>query len=431
MNDLNLVLSVVIFMATYVLIILEKFDRTVVALAGAVLMILTKIITQEKAFEEVDFNTLGLLISMMVIVMIMKKTGLFEYLAIRTVKAARGEPVKIIILLSLITGVLSALLDNVTTILLILPVTLSMAKDLHLNPVSFIIAEVFASNVGGTATLVGDPPNIMIGGAVGLSFMDFIINDAVIAFPLLLLTTYIFALIYKKKLVTNDTARKRIMGMNEMEAIKDIELMIKSLLVLSITMIGFVLHGVLHLESATIAISGAIVLLLLSTVGQNARVRVEKILEEVEWKTIFFFVGLFILVGGIKETGVIKMLAESVLNITEGNLVLTTLAILWVSAIASAFVDNIPFVATMIPMIKDIGVISGMNITPMWWALSLGACLGGNGTIVGASANVIALGMAEDSGQRISFGRYFKVAFPVMLLTIVIASGYLYVRYLM
>ncbi|MCX8130947.1 MAG: ArsB/NhaD family transporter [Clostridia bacterium] len=430
MKDLNLILSLVIFIVTYILIILEKVDRTVVALLGASLMVLTKIITQEHAFKEIDFNTLGLLISMMVIVMIMKKTGLFEYLAIRTVKVAKGEPLRILILLSIITGVLSAMLDNVTTILLVLPVTISIAKDLRLNPIPYIIAEIFASNVGGTATLVGDPPNIMIGGSVGLSFMDFIINDAVIAIPLLLLTTYIFALIYRKKLVTNNDAKQKIMSMDENEAIKDRGLMTKSLAVLGLTILGFVLHGTLHLESATIAIAGAVLLLLLTSVGTNAKVKVSSILEEVEWKTIFFFVGLFILVGGIRETGVIKMLAEGVLDITEGDLMLTALAILWVSAIASAFVDNIPFVATMIPMIKDIGAISGMNIAPLWWALSLGACLGGNGTIVGASANVIAIGMAEDAGHKITFGKFFKVAFPVMLLTIVISSVYLFFRYL-
>ncbi|HEX9058596.1 MAG TPA: ArsB/NhaD family transporter, partial [Clostridia bacterium] len=295
---------------------------------------------------------------------------------------------------------------------------------LRMNPVPFIITEVFASNVGGTATLIGDPPNIMIGSSVGLSFIDFIKNDAAIAIPLLFLTTYIIVLVYRKKLITSSEAKEKIMEINESECIKDKSLLIKSLAVLSITIILFLLHGILHYESATISIAGAALLLLISGV------KPEKILHEVEWKTIFFFVGLFIMVGGIKEAGIIKTLAEGVLHLTQGNLILTTMAILWVSAIASAFIDNIPFVATMIPMIKDIGAISGMNLTPLWWALSLGACLGGNGTIIGASANVIAVGMADEHGHKITFGMYFKIAFPIMILSIVVCSVYLLIFYL-
>lgn len=421
----EMIMSGVIFMSAYILIIYDKIDRTIVALSGAVLMLLVRILSQENAFKEIDFNTIGLLISMMVIVMITRRTGVFEYLAIKTVKAAGGEPIKVIIFLSIITGVLSAFLDNVTTILLIVPITISVAKDLHLNPIPFIISEIFASNVGGTATLIGDPPNIMIGGTVGLSFMDFIKNDAVIVIPLLFLTTFIFVLVYKKKLVTSKEAKEKVMMMKENETIKDLNLLKKSLIVLGLTIIGFVLHGVLHYESATIAICGAVILLLISGI------KPEKIFKEVEWKTIFFFAGLFILVGGIKETGIIKMMAEGVLGLTHGDLVLTTLAILWVSAIASAFIDNIPFVATMIPMIKDMGTISSMNLNPIWWALSLGACLGGNGTVIGASANVIATGISEEFGHKITFKRYFKVAFPIMLLTIVVCTAYLFILYLL
>lgn len=417
-------LSVIVFVVAYLLIILDKFDRTVVAMSGAVLMILLRVLEQEKAFLEIDYNTIALLISMMVIVIITRKSGVFEYLAVKTVKIGKGEPFRIIILLSIITGLLSAILDNVTTILLIIPVTLSIAKDLRINPIPFIIAEIFASNVGGTATLVGDPPNIMIAGSVGLNFMDFIKNDAVIAIPLLFLTTFIFAMIYRKKLITTEDAKKKVLEMDENSCIKDKKLLTKSTIVLFVTTIGFVLQGFLHYESATIAILGAVTLLFIS--GLNP----EKILHEVEWKTIFFFVGLFIMVGGIKETGVIKMLAEQTLNLTNGNLVLTTLSVLWLSAIASAFLDNIPFVATMIPLVKEIGVISGINLSPIWWALSLGACLGGNGTIIGASANVIASGMAEEHGQKITFKNYFKVAFPMMLLTVVIATIYLYFMHL-
>ncbi|MBN7773474.1 SLC13 family permease [Clostridium aminobutyricum] len=420
----QLILSAVIFVGAYALIIWDKIDRTIVALTGATLMIVLRIVDQESAFGYIDFNTIGLLISMMIIVMVIKRTGLFEFLAVRTVKAAKGEPIVILILLSLITGFVSAFLDNVTTILLILPITLSVAKDLKVNPVPFIISSVFASNVGGTGTLIGDPPNIMIGSAVGLTFMDFLRNLGVIIFPLLFLTTFVFALLYRKQLFTTDECKAKVMAVDEKECIKNIGLLRKSLAVLALTVVGFILHGMLHYESATIALVGAVILLFLS--GEH----IEGILKEVEWKTIFFFGGLFVMVGGIQETGIIKMIAEGVLGLTHGDIVMTTLAILWVSAIASAFVDNIPFVATMIPMIKDMGDLSGMPLEPLWWALALGACLGGNGTIIGASANVVATGMAEEAGYKITFGQYFKLAFPTMILTIVICTVYVYFAYL-
>lgn len=424
MEQLDLYISAGIFILAYVLIILDKIDRTVVALSGAALMVLFKILTQEQAFLEIDYNTLALLISMMVIVMITRRSGVFEYLAVKTVKIARGEPVRILILLSLITGVLSAFLDNVTTILLILPVTFVVASDLEINPVPFVIAEIFASNVGGTATLIGDPPNIMIGSGVGFTFMDFIINDTPVIIPMLFLTTYIFALVYKKKLKTSSENKEKVLLMDENSAIKDARLLRVSLTVLGLTILGFILHGALHLESSTIAMTGAVALLFASGL------HVEEILQEVEWKTIFFFAGLFVIVGGVKETGIIKMLAQGVLDVTKGDLLLTTMAILWVSAIASAFIDNIPFVATMIPMIKDMGALSGINLNPLWWALSLGACLGGNGTVIGASANVIATGLSEQQGYKITFIGYFKLAFPVMVLTVFICTAYLYVFYL-
>ncbi len=420
----QMVLSALIFVAAYILIIWDKFDRTVIALAGAVLMVLTGILPQEKAFEKIEYNTIALLVGMMIMVIITKRSGVFEYLAVKTVKLVKGQPVKIIIVLSLVTGLLSAVLDNVTTILLVIPVTLSIAKDLHINPVPFIISEVFASNVGGTATLIGDPPNIILGSSVGLTFMDFIKNTGAIAILLLLLCTYIMVLIYKKKLVTTEDARLKIMQTDESKLIKDKKLLIKSAFVLSLTIILFMLHGVTGYESSTVAIGGAVLLLLIS------RIRPEKVLHEIEWKTILFFIGLFVMVGGIEESGLIKELAKGVLDITNGNLTLTTLCILWVSAIASAFIDNIPFVTTMIPLVKDMGAMSGMNLGPVWWALSLGACLGGNGTLIGASANVVAAGIADEHGHKISFRQYFKVAFPVMLVSIAVCTVYLIIFYL-
>lgn len=415
-------LSILIFVAVYAFIIWDKFDRAVIALSGAVLMILIGILTQEKAFLSIDYNTITLLISMMIIVMITKRTGIFEYLAIKIVKISKAEPFLLIILLSIVTGIVSSLLDNVTTILLILPVTLNVAKDLRINSIPFIIAEVFASNVGGTATLIGDPPNIMIGSKAGLDFIDFVANDAVIAIPILIITSLCFALIYKKQLVASDDVKSMILSMNEKDYLKDVKLLRQSLGVLILVVIAFLFHSIHHLESGVIALAGAVLLLFLSGLDS------EEILREVEWKTIAFFIGLFILVGAIDSVGAIHMMANEVIRVTGGNLFFAAIAILWVSAIASAFIDNIPFVATMIPLILQLGD-AGMNIYPLWWALSLGACLGGNGTIVGASANVIAVGMAEQYGYKITFGSYFKIAFPMMLLTIAISTVYLIVAY--
>ena len=417
-------LSIAIFIAVYVLIIWDKYDRAVVAMSGAVLMILLRVLNQEEAFGAIDYNTIGLLISMMVIVMIMRRTGIFEYLAVIMVKASKADPFRLMILMAITTGILSALLDNVTTILLMLPVVLSVTKELKLNPIPFIIAAIFASNIGGTATLIGDPPNIMIGSATGLNFVDFLINDAVIAIPMLFFTSVAFALIYKKYLVADESDKKKVLELNAKDCIHDHVLLKKCIFVFVLVIVGFLLHGMLHYESGTIAIAGAVLLLFIS--GFNS----EEVLLNVEWKTIFFFTGLFILVGGIEATGVIKLLAEGVISLTDGDLLLTALAILWVSAIASAFIDNIPFVATMIPLIMEMGQLTDINIMPLWWALSLGACLGGNGTAIGASANVVAIGMADREGYRITFGSYFKVAFPMMLVTIVISTVYILFAYL-
>lgn len=416
--------SIVIFIAVYVLIIWDKFDRTLVALGGGMLMIILQILNQESAIEAVDFDTVTLLIGMMMIVMVMRRTGVFEYLAIKVLKISKADPQRLIILLSLITGVLSGLLDNVTTILLIIPVTLSVAKDLKLDPIPFIIAEIFASNIGGTATLIGDPPNIMIGSQVGFTFNDFLFNNSIIALPILLLTSILFALLYKKVLIADESVKAKVLAVNEKDAITDGPLLLKSMIVFSLVILGFIFNSVLHIESPTIALTGAIILVFLSGISS------EEILHEVEWKTIFFFIGLFILVGGIEATGVIEILAKDVLLLTHGDVFMTTLSILWVSAIASAFIDNIPFVATMIPMITEMGQLSGIDIYPLWWALSLGACLGGNGTIIGASANVVAIGIAEAQGYRITFGHFFRVAFPFMILTIIIATVYMIFRYL-
>ncbi|MEZ0536999.1 SLC13 family permease [Caldicellulosiruptoraceae bacterium PP1] len=421
-----MVFAITVFVLAYALIVSEKIHRTIVAMVGASILLIFKIVEQEYAFTKaIDFNTIGLLVGMMIIVFITKRTGVFEFIAIKSVKLSKGNPVTMLIFLSIITAVASAFLDNVTTVLLIIPIVLSITADMNISPIPFAISIIFASNVGGTATLIGDPPNIMIGSKANLSFMDFVNNLSLINFAILLVTVFLFSLIFKKKLVVDEKLKTKILKIDENQFIKDKKLLTKSLFVLGLVIVGFILHSKLGLESSIIALTGASILLLIGGV------EVKEILEEVEWTTIFFFIGLFILVAGLEVTGVIEKLAKGMLNITHGNAMLTSLVILWGSAIFSAFVDNIPFTATMIPLILDMGKLSHMDIMPLWWALSLGACLGGNGTIIGASANVVTSGLLEEKGQRLSFAEYFKYGFPMMLITIVISTVYLVLRYYM
>lgn len=414
-----------IFLGTYVLLIADKIHRTIVALCGAVLILLAGIITQERAVRAIDFNTIGLLIGMMVIVGITRRTGVFEYLAIISAKWARGEPVRIMIALATVTAVVSAFLDNVTTVLLIVPVTFAITRQLKINPVPYLFAEIIASNIGGTATLIGDPPNIMIGSATGLGFLDFVIALTPVIIVVHIANMIWLKVLYRKQLVTTPDLQKNIMDMDEKKEIKDPVLLKKSLWVIGLTIVGFILHQFLHLESATIALSGAAFLLLLT------RDNPEHALGAVEWPVIFFFTGLFVVVGALDEVGVIEYIAKKSLEITGGAMVSTGILILWLSAIASAFVDNIPFVATMIPLIQDMGRIGGIpDLNPLWWSLSLGACLGGNGTLIGASANVVVAGMAEKRGVLITFVDFTKIAFPMMLMSVAISMFYLLLRYL-
>lgn len=420
----QVVLAVGIFVITYLIIMSEKLNRTAVALVGAVVLLMFNIITQEEAVHHIDFNTIGLLIGMMIIVNIMKRSGIFEYIAIVAAKRAKGDPLKILMLFAVITAISSAFLDNVTTILLIVPVTMVITDALKISPVPILVPLILFANIGGTATLIGDPPNIMIGSATGLGFNDFMFNLAPVVIVIFTVTLLIVKLTNKKSLHVTDEQRAVIMSFDEGLAIKDSKLLKKSLIVLGLTIIGFMLHQRLGYESATVAFLGAALLLLISGINP------EEILMEVEWPTIFFFGSLFVLVGGLEMVGVIDAMAEKLLLLTKDNLFLTAMVILWGAAIASAFLDNIPFVATMIPLIKSIGVMSTMSIAPLWWALALGACLGGNGTLVGASANVIVSGMLEKHGDRLGFVEYMKVGFPMMLLSVAIASVYLVVFYL-
>ena len=421
-------LAGIIFIIMYVFIASEKINRTVVAMLGSLLMVLTGIITQEKAIHHIDFNTLGLLIGMMIIVAITGQTGVFNYIAIYAAKVAKGEPKRILIILALITAVCSAFLDNVTTVLLIVPVTISITKKLKVDPIPFLITQIIASNIGGTATLIGDPPNIMIGSAVKeLTFLAFIQNLAPIAVINLIVVVGILSFLYRKKLMAQDSLKAEIMKLEPEAEIKDRRLLKKSLGILMLTLLGFFMHQSLNLESSTIALTGGF--LLLATVGKKHNF-IESVLEKIEWGTIFFFIGLFIAVGALIETGIIKQIALYCFEITKGEVLETSLLVLWLSAIISAFLDNIPFVATMIPLIFDMGNMGIVNLEPIWWSLALGACLGGNGTIIGASANLIVAAMAAEKGHNISFVKYLKVVFPVMLLTILISTIYVYLRFL-
>jgi len=420
----HLTIAVGIFSITYMVIMSEKLHRTVVALFGAVLMLLFSVEGQEQAVHHIDANTIGLLIGMMIIVSILKRTGIFEYLAIRSAKIAEGDPWKILVMLSGITAISSALLDNVTTILLIVPVTLVITDTMKINPIPFIITETMMSNIGGTATLIGDPPNIMIGSAVGLSFLDFVINLAPVVVVVFFVNLFILKVIYKTKMLANADQKHAVMSLDEKLAINDVPLLKKGGLVMAITIAGFMLHAQLGYESATIALFGASLFLLISKIDP------EEILLEIEWTTIFFFAALFILVGALEDVGVIEFLAEKMVELTQGDIATSSVVILFGSSVASAFLDNIPFVATMIPLLQNFGLQTGGNIDVLWWSLALGACLGGNGTLVGASANVIASGIVEKHGKRLSFMEYFKVGFPLMLVSVCIAYGYIVIRYL-
>lgn len=420
--------AVVIFVVAYALIISEKVHRTIVGIFGAMLMILCGIISQETAISHIDFNTLGLLMGMMIIVNITSETGLFNFLAIWAAKKVKARPIALLVALSALTMFCSALLDNVTTVLLTVPITFSITAQLKVDVKPYLISQILASNIGGTATLIGDPPNIMIGSAVGLNFMDFIANLTGIAIIIFLVVEALLIVIYGKELKTQPELQQKVMRLNEKSQIADKALLKKCLAVIAITISLFVLHGALGLETATAALTGAGLLLLITYTRNEAMIA--KVLSKVEWLAIFFFAGLFVLVGALVETGVIKMLAAEAIKLTNGNVNATAMLILWMSAVASAFIDNIPFVATLIPLIQDMGQMGLSNLDPMWWSLALGACLGGNGTLIGASANVVVASMAAQRGRQISFIGFMKIAFPIMILTIAISSVYVWLRYL-
>lgn len=416
------IVSVIIFAVTMLAIMTERIHRTVAAITGALLLVLTGILSVDSSISYVDLNTLGVLLGMMLFVAIVKNSGIFEYIAIKTAKLAKGRPWAIMAMFMIITAVLSAFLDNVTTVLLIGPMTLAITNMLKVNPIPFFMTQILSSNIGGTATLIGDPPNIMIGSAAGLSFTDFVANTGVAVLFVMAATILCFYFIYGRKLQVTPESMEIVMNLDEKKAIKNKPLLIKSVIMIFLVVLGFVFHAQLHLESCVISLTAAAIMLL---IGKQD---IEETIASVEWTTILFFSGLFIVVGGLQETGVIQILANKLMEATNGHMALTIVIILWVSAIISSFLDNIPFVATLIPLILSMQN-SGMNVEPLWWAVSLGACLGGNGTLIGASANVVLSGISTRHGHPITFASYFKVGFPLMLVSVAISTVYLLLRF--
>lgn len=442
----DLAVGLLIFGISYLAIITERIHKTIVALCGGALMISVGVLTQEEAFYShefgIDYNVIFLLIGMMVIVNITGRTGLFEWLAIWAAKRAKARPFRMLAFLCTITAVLSAFLDNVTTVLLMAPVTLEVTKRLELNPTTFLVGEALSSNIGGTATLIGDPPNIMIGSKADLSYMDFVLMLGPPVIVIMLVFLGALWLVGGRAMRVSPGLGSMLLSMNERDAIKDRGLLLKCLWLLAATTVAFMFHQFIHLEPATIALLAASVFML---VGEGHRTGDEEAdlayLAEVEWKTIFFFIGLFILVGGLVKVGAIRFLAQQLVAVTEGNVAATTMAVLWGSGVLSAIVDNIPYVAAMNPLIVDLArtlhpditdhtaLVHQPDILPLWWALALGACLGGNGTMIGASANVVIVDLARRAGHHITFWRFFAVGFPVMIGSLLISSAYLWIRF--
>ena len=416
------IIALAIFVAVIGVIVSEKLHRAACALIGAMLLVLIGILEPKEALGFIDFNTIGVLIGMMMFVAVVKNSGLFEYLAVKSAKIAKGNPWRIMVAFMIITAVLSAFLDNVTTVLLIGPMTFSICQKLELNPVPFLMTQIISSNVGGTATLIGDPPNIMLGSAADISFLQFVIYDGPIVVITMVATVIAFKFMYGKGLSVAPEKMELIMQMNEGEMIKDRILFIKSVIMIFLVAVAFLLHDTLELKTSVIALSCAALMIMIG--GQD----VEETVHDVEWPTIVFFAFLFIVVGGLEKVGLIHMLAETLINATGSHYVILMIVILWVSAICSAVLDNIPFVATLIPLILTMEA-EGIDVWPLWWAVSIGACFGGNGTIIGASANVVLTGIAGRRGYPITFIQFLKVGAPMMLMSIVLATGYLLILF--
>lgn len=416
------IIAVAVFLIVILLIITERVHRTAAAMAGAMVLILTGVMSADKALSYIDFNTIGVLVGMMIFVAIVRRSGMFEYIAVRAAKAVHGDPWKIMVAFTLITAVLSAILDNVTTVLLVGPMSIAIARMLKIDPVPFLMGQILASNVGGTATLIGDPPNIMIGSAAHLSFMDFLDNTGFAVLFILAVLILLMKIVYEKKIELGTVDTGAIENLDPSKSITNRALMKKGIIVLICVIVGFMFHDKLGIESSVIALTAAAVMLIIG------REDVNEAIQDVEWTTILFFMSLFVVVGGLTETGIIKELASKIIDATNGHPMVTMLVLLWASALLSSILDNIPFVATLIPLILAMQA-DGIDVTSFWWAISLGACLGGNGTMIGASANVVLSDISTKHGYPITFKSYLKVGMPFMLLSIVISTVFLVVKF--
>ena len=412
-----------IFLVAYALIAIERWDRTLVALLGGFAVVALGLVDQHQAFEAIDLNVIFLLAGMMIIASTLGRTGIFDWLAIRSVRLSHGDPLRLLLILCLVTAVLSAFLDNVTTVVLMAPITLSVARRLDVSPLPYLISQILASNIGGTATLIGDPPNILIGSAAGLDFVDFLVNLAPVTVLVFVAFVAIVRVFFRGSLEVPTERREAALEQTEAGTITDRPLLARSLIVVGFTLLGFLLHSAIGIEAATVAMLGATVLMLI------ARIDPHEAFREVEWSTLFFFVGLFVLVEAIIEVGIVGSVAESLATVSGGNAMVASLGLLWVSAIASAIVDNIPYTATAIPIVHQL-IDAGLPAEPLWWSLALGACLGGNLTIVGASANIVVADVAAREGHPIRFREFFQYGSVVVLVSLVISSVYVWVRYL-
>ncbi len=416
------VIAIIVFVVVIGLIISEKVNSAAAALAGAMALVVTGVMSAHRALSYIDFNTIGLLVGMMVLVAIIRQSGLFEYVAIKAAKMVHGDPWKIMIAFILLTAILSGILDNVTTVLLVGPMTIAIAKMLEINPVPFLMTQILASNVGGTATLIGDPPNIMIGSAANLSFMDFLKNTGIAVVLVIIFMIVMMRFVYKKEIEVEGLDTSKIMNLDPDKSITDKPLLIKGVVVIVLVILGFIFHDQIGMETSVIALTAAAVMLIIGGVN------VDNAIQDVEWTTIAFFMALFVVVGGLTETGVIKQVAAVIIERTAGHPVMMMLILLWASALLSSFLNNIPFIATLIPLVLALKA-DGMDAEPLWWAISLGACLGGNGTMIGASANVVLSDISTKHGYPITFKSYLRVGMPFMLGSVFISMVFLLVKY--
>lgn len=415
-----MITALIVFILAYIAIMWDRIPGAIVSMLGATVMVTIGILSQEDAIRRIDFNTLALLCGMMIIVGLLRKEGLFEYIAIKVIKIAGGKPWSIFVALCLFTGFMSAFLDNVTTILICLPITLAVADAFRIKPLSFIIGEIFFSNLGGTATLIGDPPNILIGSRAPLGFMDFIYHNMPVILIISVFVLLFFRIVFRRDFkIVKDNAEEILSEFDETRAIENPGRTKRALIVFGLIITGFVFSRLIHLELGTIALGGAFLTLLVTKPGQ-----IDEFLKEVEWPTIFFITGLFVLVGGLEKTGFIRLIAHQLLSFTHDTKIMALL-LLWTSALLSSFIENVSFTATMISVIKSMGPLSGVDIQPLWWSLSLGVCLGGNATLIGAAANIVAASYARRNHCPIGFWQYFAIGFPLMIFTVVIATVYM------